>query len=664
MGDAEKLIEGIRKKRAEEEAKKSAAEAAKAKKKREDDAKRNLKAALSAKGSAADRRQALQLAISTAQDCIPSDANIEKAKKKLEEIVASMGVTEILDGALASGDPDAIADAIEKVEGKEGVTDKMIANAKASLATAEKNREVIVKLKEAMATQSEETVKAAIAVADEAGYDGEDYENAKRYLKQLQSAKSNTKDAVLERSEGMGFDSMMEEQAKVLLIAKYDKLKARDGSAMVYGKTAIRSSMLSLQNPGLTALAVSMFNSVLGYTGANMQQYPAMLATEVLKKGLEQPELRDEIYAQCIKQTIGSEGEVKYRTWQMIYLCARTFSPSDDFFPYVRVHVFLCKMGQLEGVDKHDSALAETTLEWLEKVKGMPEEERPKAPPPQDMIQAQRDREAQTCTIYFLDNSMKRYPITEETTVKQLLAMIARDLNYTQMDSCAIFDVKDFEYPQHIKENKVIFSVMQTWQEALMSGFKGKMGIKKVSSHKLVLRKRLYLSEPAEKISCPIDLHLLFSQARQDVCFGRFSITEVEALLLASLTLQIEYGDYDAKKHQGGFLRDILQEYIPANIYRESRALPFESFELAYAEPTGCAGLHKPKIWERDLLKTYEKMTGFTEVFAKKNYLRVVEKSPTYGYTMFPVKQSHLPKEPGKVRSTHPTFFPGRVRVA
>ena len=53
------------------------------------------------------------------------------------------------------------------------------------------------------------------------------------------------------------------------------------------------------------------------------------------------------------------------------------------------------------------------------------------------------------------------------------------------------------------------------------------------------------------------------------MAFGRFSITEVEALLLASLTLQIEYGDYDAKKHQGGFLRDILQEYIPANIYRK-----------------------------------------------------------------------------------------------
>lgn len=42
-------------------------------------------------------------------------------------------------------------------------------------------------------------------------------------------------------------------------------------------------------------------------------------------------------------------------------------------------------------------------------------------------------------------------------------------------------------------------------------------------------------------------------------------------------------------------------------------------------------------------------MTGFTESFAKKNYLRVVEKSQTYGYTMFPVKQTHMKKEPAKV---------------
>ena len=258
------------------------------------------------------------------------------------------------------------------------------------------------------------------------------------------------------------------------------------------------------------------------------------------------------------------------RSWQLINLCARTFPPSDGFLPYVRTHVYLCKMGQHDGATKSDAALAETTLTKLQAIKGNPAA----APPSQETIQAIRDSEPLTCTIYFLDNSMKRYPITEETTIKQLLETISRDLKYAQMDSCAIFDVKDFEYPAYVRDNQVIYEVQNSWQNLLMSGFKGKMGLKKVSSHKLVLRKRLYLSEPAEKISCPIDLHLLFSQARQDVAFGRFSITEVEALLLASLTLQIEYGDYDAKKHQGGFLRDILQEYIPANIYRTRAAPP------------------------------------------------------------------------------------------
>lgn len=61
---------------------------------------------------------------------------------------------------------------------------------------------------------------------------------------------------------------------------------------------------------------------------------------------------------------------------------------------------------------------------------------------------------------------------------------------------------------------------------------------------------------------------------------GDFAITEVEALLLASLTLQIVYGDYDPQKHHAGFLRDILQEYIPANIFR----------------------LHKPKVRYRATL--------------------------------------------------------------
>jgi hypothetical protein len=70
---------------------------------------------------------------------------------------------------------------------------------------------------------------------------------------------------------------------------------------------------------------------------------------------------------------------------------------------------------------------------------------------------------------------------------------------------------------------------------------------------------------------------------------------------------------------------------------------------MVLTDGLGCTEMHKPKTWEKDLLKTYEQMKNFTEVFAKKNYLRVVEKTSTYGFTMFPVKQTHLKNVPQKV---------------
>jgi myosin heavy subunit len=565
---AKDIVADIKKKRMEEEEKKGKAEIARLKKEREDEARAALSSAISSTYSPRERRGQLQLAIAKADELIPDDPNIAKAKEELETLKASMGAKDMLDSAIESGDPDAIADAIEQSEGKPGVTAEEIDSAKKKLEEARSNKEVIKQLKDAMAGKSTEAVKAAVAAAGERGYDGEELQHAKLYLQQLESAKSNTKSAVLARSEGMEYEAMLDDQSKVMLIKNYEKLRQRDGASFTFSQLPIKTSLLTIP-PGpsaqaLTALSVSLFNSILGYTGASLMQYPALLAMEVLQKGLEQEDLRDEIYVQAVKQTFGSEGEVSARAWQMIYLCSKTFPPSEELFPFVRAHVYLCKTGRLEGVTAQDQVFADMLLQKLEKVY---QDGAAESPPTQEAIQALRDREDITATIYFLDNSMKRYPITEETTIKQLLATIAKDLNYQQMDTCAIFDVKDFEHPQFLKQNLVIYKITQGWQAALKKGFKGKMRVKKTSSHKLVFRKRLYLSEPAEKITCPVDLHLLFSQARQDVAFGRFAITEVEALLLASLTLQIEYGDYDPKKHQGGFLRDILQEYIPANVY-------------------------------------------------------------------------------------------------
>ena len=40
----------------------------------------------------------------------------------------------------------------------------------------------------------------------------------------------------------------------------------------------------------------------MGFMGDRVMSFPNMLAREVLEKGIQEPELRDEIYVQIIKQ--------------------------------------------------------------------------------------------------------------------------------------------------------------------------------------------------------------------------------------------------------------------------------------------------------------------------------------------------------------------------
>ena len=48
---------------------------------------------------------------------------------------------------------------------------------------------------------------------------------------------------------------------------------------------------------------------------------------------------------------------------------------------------------------------------------------------------------------------------------------------------------------------------------------------------------------------------------------GKYAITDTEAILLAALTVQIEYGDHSPEKHTSGFLRQELVKNIPKHLY-------------------------------------------------------------------------------------------------
>ena len=53
-------------------------------------------------------------------------------------------------------------------------------------------------------------------------------------------------------------------------------------------------------------------------------------------------------------------------------------------------------------------------------------------------------------------------------------------------------------------------------------------------------RCRLYVEKLGESPSDPVELHLLYTQAKGCVLRGKYAVTDTEALLLAALSLQVE----------------------------------------------------------------------------------------------------------------------------
>ena len=87
---------------------------------------------------------------------------------------------------------------------------------------------------------------------------------------------------------------------------------------------------------GLNEQALSAFKNIQGWMGDRMYSFPDSLAFDVLSMGVAEAGMRDEIYAQCIKQLRDNPKlESVVRGWQLIGLLSECFLPSAGFLPYL-----------------------------------------------------------------------------------------------------------------------------------------------------------------------------------------------------------------------------------------------------------------------------------------------------------------------------------------
>nr|CAH7755545.1 unnamed protein product [Callosobruchus chinensis] len=128
----------------------------------------------------------------------------------------------------------------------------------------------------------------------------------------------------------------------------------------------------------------------------------------------------------------------------------------------------------------------------------------------------------------------------------------------------------------------------------------------------VLLRRKFFFSDQNIDSRDPVQLNLLYVQARDAILNGTHPVTQEKACEFAGIQCQIQFGDYIETKHKPGFLD--LKEFLPQSYV-------------------------KVKGIEKKIFSEHRKCQGLSELDAKVKYTKNARSLTTYGVTFFLVKE-------------------------
>lgn len=128
----------------------------------------------------------------------------------------------------------------------------------------------------------------------------------------------------------------------------------------------------------------------------------------------------------------------------------------------------------------------------------------------------------------------------------------------------------------------------------------------------VLLRRKFFFSDGNIDSHDPVQLNLLYVQARDAILDGTHPVTEELACRLAGLQVHIQFGNHNEAKHIPPFLD--LKEFLPHS----------------YVKVRGI---------EKKIFAEHKSHFGLSELDAKVEYTKTCRNLPTYGVTFFLVKE-------------------------
>ncbi|KAJ8260864.1 hypothetical protein COCON_G00165870 [Conger conger] len=228
--------------------------------------------------------------------------------------------------------------------------------------------------------------------------------------------------------------------------------------------------------------------------------------------------------------------------------------------------------------------------------------------------------------IRMLDGTVKTVMVDDSKIVSDMLMTICARIGITNYDEYSlvrdILEEKKEETTGTLKKDKTLLrddKKMEKLKQKLHTDDElnwldhgrtlREQGVEEIEM--LLLRRKFFYSDQNVDSRDPVQLNLLYVQARDDILNGSHPVSFDKACDFAGYQCQIQFGDHNESKHKPGFLD--LKEFLPKEYIK-----------------------HKG---EKKIFQAHKNYQNMTEIEAKVSYVKLARSLKTYGVSFFLVKE-------------------------
>ncbi|KPU78180.1 uncharacterized protein Dana_GF24334, isoform D [Drosophila ananassae] len=242
-------------------------------------------------------------------------------------------------------------------------------------------------------------------------------------------------------------------------------------------------------------------------------------------------------------------------------------------------------------------------------------------------------RKLRTLRVRMLDGAVKTILVDDSQPVSQLMVVICTKIGITNHEEYGLVREDNDAQNENLPDNKfgtltLKRKIMEKDRDAKMESLRKKLktddemnwvdvsrtlreqGIDEAET--VLLRRRFFFSDQNIDSRDPVQLNLLYVQARDAILDGTHPVTQEKACEFAGIQVHIQFGPHNESKHKPGFLD--LKDFLPTSYVRVK-------------------GIEKKVFLE------HRRHSELSEIDAKVLYTKTARELPTYGVTFFLVKE-------------------------